>query len=45
MRTALIVLAAALLAGCSSFKMGMACYIPHGQVGECRVAPPAQPAE
>lgn len=37
----IIILAAALLAGCSSFKLGGVCYIPHGQQGQCSVAPPA----
>ena len=36
-----IILAAALLAGCSSFKMGALVYIPHGQQAEVRVGPPA----
>lgn len=31
------VVAVAALAGCSSFKMGGACYIPHGTTGTCTV--------
>lgn len=26
---------ASVLAGCSSFKMGAACYIPHNVTGQC----------
>lgn len=42
-------IAAALVAmsGCSSFKMGAACYIPHGVTGQCSattVAPGVVPA-
>lgn len=36
MKTA-IVIAAILLSGCSSFKMGGACYIPFGVSGSCTV--------
>lgn len=36
MKTA-IVIAAILLTGCSSFKMGGACYIPHNVTGTCTV--------
>lgn len=35
------------LAGCSSFKVGAACYIPHGVTGQCSattVAPGVMPA-
>jgi hypothetical protein len=42
MKRILIIAAAIVLAGCSSFKMGAACYIPYGQVGGCTVAPPAK---
>jgi hypothetical protein len=36
----LIVFASILaLTGCQSFKMGMACYVPHGQYGTCSVGP------
>lgn len=42
-------IAAALVAmsGCSSFKLGAACYIPHGVTGQCSattVAPGVVPA-
>jgi hypothetical protein len=37
----LIVAALVTLAGCSSFKMGTAVYIPHGQVGTVSVGPAA----
>lgn len=42
-------IAAALVAmsGCSSFKVGAACYIPHGVTGQCSattVAPGVVPA-
>jgi hypothetical protein len=36
---------AAATSGCSSFKMGAACYVPHGVTGQCQattVAPAAQ---
>lgn len=36
MKTA-IVIAAILMTGCSSFKMGGACYIPWGVTGACTV--------
>lgn len=39
MKRIAIVATALLLSACSSFKMGMACYVPHGQYGECRVGP------
>lgn len=44
-----ISIAAALVAmsGCSSFKVGAACYIPHGVTGQCSattVAPGVVPA-
>lgn len=32
-----IIAAAILLTGCSSFKMGGACYIPYGVTGSCTV--------
>ena len=37
---ALSIAAAAMLAmtGCSSFKVGAACYIPHGVSGQCTAA-------
>lgn len=43
-------IAAALVAmsGCSSFKVGAACYIPHGVTGQCSattVAPGVVPAD
>jgi hypothetical protein len=41
MRIALV-LSIVLLSGCSSFKLGAVCYIPHGQQGACQVAPPAK---
>lgn len=41
-----IILAAALLAGCSSAtKLGAMLYCPHGQECDLRVAPPAPPAK
>lgn len=41
-------LAALALSGCSSFKMGAACYIPYGVTGQCSAttvqeAPKAEP--
>lgn len=40
MKRALFALAlVAALSGCSSFKLGAVCYIPHGAVGGCQVAP------
>lgn len=33
--TTLAIAAAAALAGCSSFNMGAACYVPHGVTGQC----------
>lgn len=38
MKTILIAAAALVLAGCSSFKLGAICYLPHGVAGECRMA-------
>lgn len=43
-----VLLAALALSGCSSFKMGAACYIPHGVTGQCSAttvqeAPRAEP--
>lgn len=35
MKTTIALLAALALSGCSSFKMGAACYIPHGVTGQC----------
>lgn len=32
---AITIVAVAALAGCSSFKMGAGCYIPHGVSGQC----------
>lgn len=33
------------LAGCSSFKVGAFCYLPHGQQGQCMLgSAPVQPA-
>ena len=32
-----LIAAAATLAGCSSFKMGAACYMPYGVAGSCQV--------
>jgi len=44
----LVILAAsAALAGCSSFKLGAGCYIPHGVTGQCSattVEPGVKPA-
>lgn len=31
----IVLLAAILLAGCSSMKLGTMCYIPHGVSGKC----------
>jgi hypothetical protein len=36
--------AAFALAGCETAPIGMVCYVPHGQVGKCEVAPLAPPA-
>ena len=36
--TTLAIAAAAALAGCSSFNMGAACYVPHGVTGQCTAA-------
>ncbi|CAN7454924.1 hypothetical protein LJR066_002870 [Acidovorax sp. LjRoot66] len=46
MKTILITAAALVLAGCSSFKLGAICYLPHGVAGECRMAtvPQVRPA-
>jgi len=33
----LALIAVAALAGCSSFKMGAACYMPYGVPGTCQV--------
>ncbi|CAN7367747.1 hypothetical protein LJR118_002188 [Acidovorax sp. LjRoot118] len=38
MKTIVITIAAIVLAGCSSFKMGAGCYIPHGVSGQCTAA-------
>jgi len=47
MKTTIAILAALALSGCSSFKMGAACYIPYGVTGQCSattVQPGAEPA-
>lgn len=44
MKTILITAAALVLAGCSSFKLGAICYLPHGVAGECRMATVPQQA-
>jgi hypothetical protein len=46
MKAIAITLCALVLAGCSSFKLGAGCYIPHGVSGQCTAATmePAQPA-
>jgi hypothetical protein len=41
MKRLLIISAAILLAGCSTFKLGGMLYCPHGQVCEASIAPPA----
>jgi len=41
---AAIILAAALLAGCSTFKLGAMMYCPYGQNCEMAVSAPAAPA-
>ena len=38
MKTTIVVLAALALSGCSSFKMGAVCFIPHGVSGQCSIA-------
>lgn len=35
--TLALITIAATLAGCSSFKMGGACYLPYGAAGSCQV--------
>lgn len=35
MNIILITITAVILAGCSSFKIGAGCYIPHGVNGQC----------
>lgn len=37
MKTTLAVLAVLAMSGCSSFKMGGACYVPYGVTGSCSV--------
>lgn len=37
MKTTAIVLFALTLAGCSSFKLGAGCYVPHGVTGQCSI--------
>lgn len=37
--------ALALLPGCSSFKLGGACYVPHGTQGACSVTMGADAAQ
>lgn len=45
MKIALVALACALLGGCSSFKLGAVCYLPHGMGGTCQIIPvPTAPA-
>lgn len=39
MKRIAILTAALLLAGCSSFRLGAVCYLPHGMGGECRIIP------
>lgn len=34
-RTIAVIAAVAALSACSSFKLGAACYIPHGVTGQC----------
>lgn len=43
-RTIALIAFAAALAGCSSFKVGGFCYLPHGTGGQCQVmaVPPAK---
>ena len=47
MKAFAITLAVFALAGCSSFKMGAACYIPHGVTGQCSMTTvqPGEPAK
>lgn len=37
MKTTAIVFFALTLAGCSSFKLGAGCYVPHGVTGQCSI--------